>query len=89
MNVFPDPNNPNRPLMEADGFIKYGSIFIDQRLKTAGPNTDYMTDFNTWLAVQNGVNTSGTDQFDQTRRFIRNMRDLTSDLHFDALYEAY
>ncbi len=85
-------------LTESDGLIKYGSIFIDQKQKTvlgrqdlpANPNSaDYLTDYNSWLAVQNGLDTSRTDQFDGTRRFIRNMRDLANYVHFDALYEAY
>jgi hypothetical protein len=82
-------------LTESDGLIKYGSIFIDQKQKTVlgrpniGNGADYLTDYNTWLAVQNGLDTSDTDQFDGTRRFIRNMRDLANYVHFDALYEAY
>jgi len=86
---------PGIPLTERDGLIKYGSIFIDQKQKTVlgrpdiGNAADYLTNYNTWLAVQNGVDTSGTNQFDTTRRFIRNMRDLANYVHFDALYEAY
>ena len=94
----PPPGTPT--LAETDGLIKYGSIFIDQKQKTvkgrpdfvppANPNSaDYLTDEMTWLAVQNGLDTSGTDQFDTRRRFIRNMRDLANYVHFDQLYEAY
>lgn len=72
-----------------DGFIKYGTLRIDQRLKTAQSNVDYLTAFSNWRAVQNGLNVLGTDVFDPTRRFIRNLRDLATYVHFDALYEAY
>jgi hypothetical protein len=73
----------------ADGFIKYGTLRIDQRQKTAQPGVDYLTNFPSWRAVQRGLNTFGTDVFDPTRRFIRNLRDLATYVHFDALYEAY
>jgi hypothetical protein len=86
-----------------DGFIKYGSIFIDQRLKTAASGIDHLTRFEapppgppsrfnppSWLAAQNGFDYKRTDQFDTSmKRFIRNLRDLATYVHFDALYEAY
>lgn len=71
------------------GEISYGTLPISQRQKTAQANVDYLTNFNQWLSVQNGVDTTGTDQFDGNRRFIRNLRDLATYVHFDALYEAY
>jgi hypothetical protein len=73
----------------ADGFIKYGTLRIDQRQKTAQTGVDFLTTFPQWLAVQNGLNTIGTDVFDPNRLFIRNLRDLATYVHFDALYEAY
>jgi hypothetical protein len=72
-----------------DGFIRYGTLRIDQREKTAQSGVDYLTAFPNWLAVQNGLDLRGTDVFDPTRRFIRNLRDLATYVHFDALYEAY
>jgi hypothetical protein len=73
----------------SDGYIKYGTLRIDQRQKTAQAGQDYLTDFADWRAVQRGRDDSGTDAFDATRRFIRNLRDLATYVHFDALYEAY
>src|SRR5215218_6720064 len=61
---------PGTTLAETDGLIKYGSIFIDQKQKTVrgrpdiGDGADYLTNYNTWLAIQRGLDTSGTDQFD-------------------------
>lgn len=72
-----------------DGSIAYGTLRIDQRQKTAAPGTDYMIDYQEWLAVQNGLDTNGRDRFDSTPRFIRNVRDLATYVHFDQLYEAY
>jgi hypothetical protein len=72
-----------------DGFIRYGTLRIDQRQKTAQAGVDYLTAFGDWRSVQRGQDRRGTDVFDPTLRFIRNLRDLATYVHFDALYEAY
>lgn len=71
--------------------VPYGTLRINQRQRTAITGQDYMMAFPEWLAIQNGFNVdpSGPGTFDPTRRYIRNMRDLASYVHFDALYEAY
>lgn len=69
--------------------ITYGTLRIRQRQRTAQAGKDYMTTFTEWLEVQNGKDTTGQDQFDSQRRFIRNGRDLATYVHFDALFEAY
>ena len=48
-----------------------------------------MTDWCSWLDVQNGANLKGADLFEERRRFITTPRDLATYVHFDALYEAY
>lgn len=68
--------------------IPYGSLTIKQRQTTVMPGRDYLTDYNAWLAVQNGVNPGGPE-LDPTPRYIRNMRDIAQYVHVDALYEAY
>lgn len=72
-----------------DGFIPYGSLSIDQRTLSHKNCLDYMTDWCSWLDVQNGANFKGADQFEPKRRFITTPRDLATYVHFDALYEAY
>lgn len=72
-----------------DGFIPYGAVSIDQRTLTHKNCLDYMTDWGSWLDVQNGANFKGADQFEEKRRFITTPRDLATYVHFDALYEAY
>ncbi|MEM9439980.1 MAG: bromoperoxidase [Pseudomonadota bacterium] len=72
-----------------DGFIRYGSLIIDQRTVTHKACLDYMTDWCSWLDVQNGADVSGVDQFEDHRRFITTPRDLATYVHYDALYEAY
>jgi hypothetical protein len=85
-----DPRKPaGQGRDAADGFISYGSRTIDQRLFPAAANTDYLTSFATWLDVQNGVDKRGMDSFDTTRRFIRNLRDGTTFVHFDQVLDAF
>lgn len=72
-----------------DGFIPYGSLAIDQRTLTHKNCLDHMTDWCSWLDVQNGANFKGADLFEERRRFITTPRDLATYVHFDALYEAY
>lgn len=76
--------------------IPYGSLTINQRQRTVlgedilgVGNANYLTDFPTWLDVQNGTTNFPPDLFDGTKRYIRNMRDLGQYVHVDALYEAY
>lgn len=69
--------------------IPYGSLTLSQRQTTVVPGSDFLTDFDEWLAIQNGRDTFPPDQFDETPRYIRNMRDLGQYVHVDALYEAY
>jgi len=83
---FPSRNSAYDP---EDGFINYGTLIVDQRTVTHKECLDYMTDWASWLDVQNGANFKGADQFEEERRFITTPRDLATYVHFDALYEAY
>lgn len=83
---------------ERSGYVKYGTASIDQRIVPAKKGLDFMTDETGWLDVQNGLNTfergerlitKGKKYFDDKRRFIRNLRDLATFVHFDQLYQAY
>lgn len=70
----------------------FGANEINQRIRTVlGANNggqDYMTDFNSWLNVQNGGPWSG-DIFDPTFRYMRNGRDLGQWVHIDVLFQGY
>lgn len=72
-----------------DGFIPYGSLVVDQRTVTHKACLDHMTDWASWLDVQNGADFRGKDLFECQRRFITTPRDLATYVHYDALYEAY
>lgn len=69
--------------------IPYGTLTISQLQETVLPGVDYVTDYATWLSIQNGFNPIASDAFDLTPRYVRNGRDLATYVHFDALYEAY
>jgi hypothetical protein len=83
----------NRGLGEAhalaDGYIAYGSIRADQRVRLAEIGRDYLQDFTDWLDVQNGADVRGTETYGDGFRFIAAPRDLATYVHYDALYEAY
>ena len=66
-----------------------GAQPISQRQACYLPNIDYMTDFNSWLAVQNGTDTGLTNQVDPQLRFEHTGRDLASWTHIDVLYQGY
>lgn len=68
--------------------IPYGSLTISQRQTTTAPGVDYVTGYDEWLRIQNGV-MPGSYRLDPTPRHIRNLRDLGQYVHVDALYEAY
>lgn len=71
--------------------ITYGTLAIEQRQRTALPHQDYMINATEWRIIQDGedVDPQAPGTFDPERRYIRNMRDLATYVHFDALYQAY
>jgi len=66
----------------------FGANKLEQKIRTAMPGIDYMTDFNTWLAVQRGVS-QPPDVFDPTPRYMRSGRDISQWVHVDVLFQAY
>jgi len=65
----------------------FGSMRIDTQMMTVAAGMDYMTDFTSWLSVQNGVNTNPI--LTGKPEYCRNGRDLTHYVNIDALFEAY
>ncbi|HEX2224561.1 MAG TPA: vanadium-dependent haloperoxidase [Thermoanaerobaculia bacterium] len=85
-----DPRKPaGQGRDAADGFISYGSRTIDQRITPAVAFLNYLTSFPSWLNAQNGVDARGQDQLESTRRFIRNLRDGATFVHFDQVLDAF
>jgi hypothetical protein len=67
--------------------VGFGTLSVAQKYNTYAANTDYLTDFTSWLAVQNGVAVpsnmvSGTS-------YIKDGRDLGAWVHVDFAFQAY
>ncbi len=79
----------------SDGYVNYGAIRIDQRVRIAAPCRDFMTTFESWVDVQNGAKVNGKETYEgdgkspDSFRFMTTPRDLATYVHYDALYEAY
>ena len=71
------------------GDIPYGTLTIDQRQQTFLPGAEFLTDFESWLRIQNGAAPADAVAYDATPRFVRNGHDLAAYVQIDALYEAY
>jgi hypothetical protein len=82
--------------------LEFGAAQIVQRFQTLLPishgGTDWMTDFSSWLDVQNGVGdlaaawahpSAAPNRIDPVRRYMRCGRDLSQYVHVDVLFEAY
>lgn len=66
----------------------FGANNVEQKITTAESGLNYMTDFDTWLAVQRGFNQSA-DVLDPVPRYMRNGRDIGQFVHVDVLFQAY
>ncbi len=71
----------------------FGANAVSQKIKTARTiadgGQDYLTDFNSWLAIQNGVAPQNADILDPVLQYMRNGRDLGQYVHVDVLFQAY
>jgi hypothetical protein len=68
--------------------IPQGSMLLHQKLYTTPAGVDYMTNYDEWLAVQNGF-IPPPYALEPSPSYIRNLRDLGEWVHVDALYQAY
>ncbi len=68
--------------------IPQGTMSVPQQMYTRLPGAAYLTDYDEWLAIQNGF-IPPPYQMDPIPRYIRNLRDLGEWAHMDALYQAY
>jgi len=67
----------------------YGSQPLDMMHICYLPGIDYMTDRNTFLQAQNGIDTGLTNQIDPVRRHLHSFRGLAAYTHVDVLYQGY
>lgn len=68
--------------------IPFTPIRVEQKIRTAVPEIEYLTRFDDWLAIQNGA-LAGVNRFDEAPRYIRNGRDLGEYVHRDFTYQAF
>jgi hypothetical protein len=68
--------------------VPYLPLWVEQRVRTALPGLDYLTDYPDWLAVQNGA-LAGVNRFAAEPLFIRSGRDLGEYVHRDFAYQPY
>lgn len=66
-----------------------GAFPTSARIQTVLPGTDFLKDFPTWLAIQNGAFPVQQVAVDPTLRFIRNIRDLTQDVREDFVAQEF
>ena len=93
-----------RGLTAGDNIGPYGSQFfyhpcffganeVSQRMITVrgieSGGQNYMTDFDSWLAVQNGISPAHGDIYDSKPCYLKNGRDLGQWVHIDVLFQAY
>jgi hypothetical protein len=69
--------------------VSFGSLGpVAQKYNTYAANTDYLTDFMSWLAVQNGQGPFSANVISGTS-YIKNGRDLGAWDHVDFVFQAY
>jgi len=66
----------------------FGANKLEQKIRTTAAGLNYMTDFDTWLAVQRGI-AQPSNTFDPVPRYMRNGRDIGQWVHIDVLFQGY
>jgi hypothetical protein len=67
--------------------VKFGTQLIDTRVQNIMGGVDYMTKWQDWLDVQNGVDTGSPNYMGTS--YLDEGRDLGHYVHIDALFQAY
>jgi hypothetical protein len=69
--------------------VSFGTLSVAQKYHTYLDNKDYLTDFGTWLAVQNGQGPFPVNDTSPPTTYLKNGRDLGAWVHVDFAYQAY
>lgn len=69
--------------------IPHGALEIAQKVKSASPGLDYLTEYDEWLASQRGADPKREQTYQETRRYIHNGRALATYVHNDLPNQAY
>jgi hypothetical protein len=94
------PGTPKKTYFAGEEFGPYVSQFciretnlgaqpFDQKMRTLAEDVDYLTDLDSWQAVQNGAVPLAPPKPAAGRRIMNNGRALASFTHVDELYQAY
>ena len=86
--VIPPDSSTGLVVKREEGLVQYGAITIDQRQREIQAGLDFMTDYPTWLRIQQGVVPEGLNTFTGKRRFMFNGRAAANWVHFDQSYQA-
>src|ERR1700733_3696710 len=68
--------------------VGFGTLSVSQKYNAYAANTDYLTDFTSWLAVQNGEGPFAGNVVSGTS-YIKDGRDLGAWGHVDFAFQAY
>lgn len=68
---------------------KYAKLDISQKLDPPIEGKDFLTDWNEFLRVQNGIAANDTLVLNGTKRYIITPRDIASYVHIDMSFQAY
>ena len=61
--------------------VPYGAQWIGAQIRTTVPASEFMTEYEEWLAIQNGAAPKRQMQFDATPRYIATGRDVAEYIH--------
>lgn len=68
--------------------VPYLPLWVEQKVRTATPGKDYLSEYPEWLAVQNGA-LAGVNRFVAEPLYVRSGRDLGEYVHRDFAYQPY
>jgi hypothetical protein len=68
--------------------VPFGPFRLPQRVRIAEPHLDYLSDYGTWLGIQDGA-APAPFHFATGTRYIVNGRDLAEYVHRDFTYQAF
>ena len=68
--------------------VTFGNLSVAQKFNAYVPDMDFLTDFASWLAVQNGQGPFPANSISGTS-YIKNGRDLGAFTHSDISFQAY
>jgi hypothetical protein len=69
--------------------VSFGTLSVAQNYTTYVADKDYLTDFSSWLQVQNGQGPFPANDISPMTTFLKNGRDLGAWVHVDFAYQAY